>query len=791
MNPDLLAENQFRTKVFPAELDAIRQRRQNTGLPQPSQTKAEPSLHHDLFGLSLSGGGIRSASFALGVLQALAADGLLPRVDYLSTVSGGGLIGSTVSGLLNSPGTSAAPDRFPLGFDAGKIERPAVRYLRNHTRWLAPGGTLDGVRLPAILLRGMIDNFALLLPALMIAVLITEGLFVLAYRIGMDRVQKAPIIAAASFAAIALLQPILYRLFPERYDTWSGRDRYERVLTYFLFVAAAGLVLVPVFLIVQQAIDLDWDTVKQLYLMHRIRFWVTATVIIAIVAIAARYAFAKPDQLIGKISLLVVGLLGHAFVFGLYLVLTLVQVHSPVLDAALLSDLQNPSGTVTEPLARAIDAALNRTDDTVVGAAPPRVTRGDAIESASRGGYRWWVIHDTSGAYIVTEWRGTLRLVNTLFWDGNSDLIFFAIGVAGLLYAVFFANSNITSPHGFFRDRMSRAFLFAVWNGRIEQVDDLKLSALNGPGSTAPYHLLNVTLNLQGEPDADLGGRDADFFILSKQFSGSPTTGYCETTKLEARDRHLNVGTAMAISGAGVAPNEGTETIKPLTYMTALLNLRLDYWLANPRRVLDPSRWRRLRLAASVGPLYLLKEAFGLLDASGAFVNVSDGGHLENLALYELLRRRCRWIIAVDATEDPSMGCGCLMDALRYARIDLGIAIAIDVNDLHLQSGGAPPLSRAHWAIGDIDYGEGEIGHLVYVKASMTGDEPATVVDYRSGSPTFPQESSANQFFSEKQFEAYRALGEHITQHLVASKMTFPWPVPVHVDPDALREEFV
>jgi len=788
MNRDLLANTQFQTEVFRAELDAIRRRRQNAGLPPLGQPDVSgPTVEHNLTGLALSGGGIRSASFSLGVLQVLAADGLLPQVDYLSTVSGGGLIGSTVSSVLYESNTSAAADRFPLGFDAGKAERPAVRYLRNHTRWLAPGGTLDDIRLPAILLRGLIDNFALLLPLLMIGVLVTEASFVLAYRVGMIYVEPVPIVAVLVFAATALLQPVLYRWFPRRYDTWSARNRYETVLTIVLLVAAGVLFLVPMFLLVQQAIDLNWDKVKNFYKAYRLAFWGAATGVALLLAIAGRYAFNKPNELIGKISLLVIGTLGHAIVFGLYLLLTLIQVDSPVLSDALLEDLDG--GRVTPALATAINNALDGSDEA-------KVTEGAAIESDSRGGYSRWVITTASGPYILTQWRGTLRLVNTLMWDGERDWYFLAVGVAGLLYAMFFANSNVTSAHGFFRDRMSRAFLFTTRNGAIRHRDGLELSDLlsenKAPGSTAPYHLLNVTLNLQGARDADLGGRDADFFILAPRYSGSPTTGYCETEKLEAHDRHLNLGTAMAISGAGLSPNQGTATIKPLVYLTALLNLRLDYWLANPRYLINPSRMRRLRLAASVGPVYLLKEAWGLLDASGPFVNVSDGGHLENLGLYELLRRRCRWIIAVDASEDPAMECGCLMDALRYARIDLGITISVDVDDLHLQAGAAPPpLSRGHWATATIDYGGGQVGHLVYVKSSMTGDEPATIVDYRNGSPTFPQESSDNQFFSEKQFEAYRALGEHIAGRLLASKMPFDWPAPVHVDAAVLREEFV
>jgi hypothetical protein len=164
--------------------------------------------------------------------------------------------------------------------------------------------------------------------------------------------------------------------------------------------------------------------------------------------------------------------------------------------------------------------------------------------------------------------------------------------------------------------------------------------------------------------------------------------------------------------------------------------------------------------------VYLLKEAFWLLDGSSTFVNLSDGGQLENLGLYELLRRRCRSIVAVDASEDPSMTCPCLMDALRYARIDLGITVTIDVDSLARQSNG---FSSQHVAVGSIDYGGGEIGQLVYVKASMTGDESAEIRQYREMNRAFPQDPSSNQFFNESQFEAYRALGEHIGRELTAN----------------------
>ena len=68
--------------------------------------------------------------------------------------------------------------------------------------------------------------------------------------------------------------------------------------------------------------------------------------------------------------------------------------------------------------------------------------------------------------------------------------------------------------------------------------------------------------------------------------------------------------------------------------------------------------------------------------------------------------------------------------------------------------------------LGEIDYGDGHKGYLLYIKSSMTGNEPDYVLDYRQANKTFPHETTADQFFSEAQFEAYRRLGEHIGDDL-------------------------
>ena len=145
---------------------------------------------------------------------------------------------------------------------------------------------------------------------------------------------------------------------------------------------------------------------------------------------------------------------------------------------------------------------------------------------------------------------------------------------------------------------------------------------------------------------------------------------------------------------------------------------------------------------------------------------MSDGGHIENLGVYELLRRRCKFIIAVDGERDPEMKFGSLIKLMLYARIDLGIEIDIDLDSIRKNT---ESLSSAHGSIGTIKYADGETGHLLYIKSSLTGDEYEYTRKYKSENPDFPHESTAGQFFSEERFEAYRSLGFHIGDELFSN----------------------
>jgi hypothetical protein len=181
-------------------------------------------------------------------------------------------------------------------------------------------------------------------------------------------------------------------------------------------------------------------------------------------------------------------------------------------------------------------------------------------------------------------------------------------------------------------------------------------------------------------------------------------------------------------------------------------------------------RWR-------VRPGALVREILGKLDETSRWVNVSDGGHIENMGALELLRRRCRYIIVGDGEADPSHHFHGLATLVRTARIDLGVQIDINVDALRLRRNAR---CRQHWAVGEIRYPQEEKrGLLLYLKSSITGDEDAVIQQYRSDHPAFPHESTADQFFAEGQFEAYRSLGQHIGE----KALTYPGTADSDVDP--------
>ena len=391
-------------------------------------------------------------------------------------------------------------------------------------------------------------------------------------------------------------------------------------------------------------------------------------------------------------------------------------------------------------------------------------------------------------AMIIPSLIWYLYLRVTLALMPASVLTYVVLGGAwvGVSLAALMIDPNATSLHQLYRDRLSKAFLFdADPTHRVDGMDLAQIAPkLHEIDTTiCPYPIVNAALNLEGSAFANRRGRNADFFEFSPLFTGSEATGWIDSKTMHEREPKLDLGTAMAISGAAFSPNMGSSTIKPLVPTLALLNMRLGFWLRNPR-VAKEKRTPLVKLKERRCFL-LLKEIFSRIDETSETVYVTDGGNIENLGVHALLKRKCKLVIAVDVEADPGMTFGAYLRLQRYARIDLGVlldlpwqplrdrALALNERIAETQTTPTPASPGLHVAVGTIRYGATEEGLLVYVKASMTGDEADYILDYKSRNPDFPHEATGDQFFGEEQLEVYRALGFHIMRYHLDGRSSF------------------
>jgi hypothetical protein len=338
---------------------------------------------------------------------------------------------------------------------------------------------------------------------------------------------------------------------------------------------------------------------------------------------------------------------------------------------------------------------------------------------------------------------------------------------------------------------------------------------------TAPIHLINTALNVLATRNLAWQQRRAESFTFSPVSCGSWRLGYVPTGEYGG-SQGVSLGTAMAISGAAFNPNMGHHSSPLVTFLMTFFNARLGWWLPNPlwpalqrpkllqkstRKFLrwnEPLRQAEIRLArkfpshgeaSSVSHLInqdaerreqklkhgllrkcgpslalvpIINEALGNTDDTYKWIQLSDGGHFENLGLYEMVMRRCHSIIVVDCDADSDFHFEDLGNALRKIKIDLGVSIRFNRYPTGLPMSKDPGSAKVYCLEGTICYskasgGNDEVcpdGTLVYIKPVLTGGEPTDVCAYHSTHPEFPHESTANQFFNEAQFESYRSLGD-------------------------------
>jgi hypothetical protein len=310
------------------------------------------------------------------------------------------------------------------------------------------------------------------------------------------------------------------------------------------------------------------------------------------------------------------------------------------------------------------------------------------------------------------------------------------------------------------------------------------------PNTSKLLHILNLALNLTGGEKLQWQDRRAESFSVSPLHCGSYWLGYRRSFRYGGREG-ISLGAAVAISGAFVSPNMGFMMTSPVVrFLMALFNVRFGAWLGNPGpagdrpKVLErimtwPAKLLRGKIdhpfqlaSPTLSVLPFISEAFGDVDDKAAYVYLSDGGHFENLGLYEMVLRRCRFIVVSDASTDPDYSFQSLAMSVRQIRVDLGVPI--DIPELSVTNP-SQDMKNKYCAIGTIRYScvdrnptdatttdKDYDGVLIYIKPSLIGEEPRDVVNYWQDRQTFPQEVITDQWFSEAQFESYRALGSYI-----------------------------
>ena len=818
-------DEECRSSVFNNVIDELYSEENNAAWDE-WQTELDPQeesndpIRKGFIGLAFSGGGIRSATFNLGILQALNSLGIFKCVDYLSTVSGGGYIGSCVSALYASldketqeSGALKKHDDsqndknndqsnisvFPLEHIQGERESSVFRYLRNHANYLAPGGFTDALRIPAILLRGIVINFLVLLPYLLLASILTVWLMPTANHIaGTETINAFGLFELSSrfiltkyligFFIIAMaLFPLFWRLMRSKnpkknMSAWNRRERIGKFIGGY--IVATGIIafveLQPI--AIQFIHDAETDSFNSVD-MSMLTGGIGATF-----AMFANHLLPKITKLIGALSVYFIGAFGFATIWLVYLALCNAAVDWEIASHELVIDNANRFINDYERLQLIIIAAI-----CVVAGYQWLKGRVAFINFQSSVILVWTLVISGLAAFGYHYFVNEIPIAKLSTVDLKAEHLallanYSTVGFILWLYSLACVDVNFTSVHRFYRDKLSNAYIIGMKNNgnnkhdecrsKVIHTEGLKLSSLNS--YRAPYHLINTLLNLEKTTESHQNGRRGDFFIFSKKYIGGEITGYCKTKNMEAVSRHIDLATAMAISGAAAAPNAGKVTVKPLIFIMAMLNIRLNYWLVNPANINGKKPRFYNCVLTRVGPAYLFRELLGKPDAKHHFVDLSDGGHIENLGVYELLRRQCRLIIAGDGEADKQLTFQGLSEVIRMAQIDMGIKIDMQGLD-EIRRG------EQHHAIGTIHYGGGRIGKLIYLKSSLLGDnnlkatlskkqyttsperddnlmynDNAYIAHYKANNPDFPHQSTADQFFDEAQFECYRALGYQV-----------------------------
>ncbi|MCU1428939.1 MAG: hypothetical protein JWL83_2939 [Actinomycetia bacterium] len=687
-------------------------------------------------GICLSGGGVRSASVALGAMQTLRPQ--LEDARYLVSVSGGGY----TAGALQLALTNARDPRWPKtgtpvqdpaeAFMPGSVEED---WVRRHADYLADSPSTMLVALGVVARVLVLSVVFLFGPAIVLGLAIGR-LF-----------KRLPL---ADWRPSAL-------------HPWSKHLAYPEVHrgTWLALGCLAALALLAYFV--------------ALWHRSRAHIWRRVAEGFTLVALV--------------VAVIAVGL--PSLAFGAAWVLSKAHSGRAAIGGSVGTLLLSYAVTLRSLVSK------KKVKDTAGGGTSKR---GNLVAAVPAGALQLVLVIVTlvalAGAWLLL-FGGMIAIAD------QRDAVRTGLGCfAFLMVFGLFLDQTALSLHPFYRRQLARAFATRRVrrpDGRVvaEGYDFGEMTSLSRYAARLPRHgnvqtfpevIFAGTANLTGEQRAPLNGVP---YTFSADWVGGPDIGYVRTADLEQLPsnvkRDLTVEAAVAISGAAFASAMGRAG-RWYGTLLAVTGVRLGSWLPNPvfveewNTATQRDKWTLPGIPRVRRLPYLVREVFGVHQFSDRLLQVTDGGHYENLGLVELLRRRCTEIYCIDASGDTPPTAGTLEQALTIAYSELGVTIELHDDVWDLVPGSAGPLdpstvltslnarlSKQAVISATITYPpesglpeDQREGVLIFAKTLLTPEMDYSVLSYAARNGIFPRDSTGDQFFDDGKFCAYRALGREL-----------------------------
>jgi hypothetical protein len=773
-----------------------------------TEAAGEPWVHQcaeEFVGLALSGGGIRSATFNLGLLQGLHRLDLLRHIDYVATVSGGGYIGGFWSRWLRQHATNGQPPEKPLqapdepfpdevkasaknlSGDTRVFESAEVRHIREFSKFLVPRTGVFDTEMWGAVVAWLASLVPALVGALSVLGLSLVGWLMLTFYLACPNAGARTLFAFVLTTAVLFGMECWWRTAPTSSiepDSWK-RVAWRSLLAIGLVSVLAWIGLgdwpVGTYRRDGQTWVGQWRPVLSSYehwwglvgisgyeraLMFSPRLYEPSAIWILVAGVLLlfrfRGAFAPPTLgrrvRLSETDRTAMRLLGVSTLWALLATFWHIGINLRNFDLFY----QAVTGAAG---AGGLFALL-------------RNWIGQSLAKPQKAG--WW---DRLKPYIpqvlayLAVGLAWAALASALIMWGRDDWYQWylaAVAMATVALLLLLVDPAEFGLHAFYRDRICRAYLGAsrpIAKARPDRTqpdevlvdtvaDNRKTDFLDGDDVLLedllerPLHLVCCAANdLSGDHLATLS-RGAQSAVLSRYGIAIGPHWATQPT--------VQLGSALTASAAAFNSNMGTVSMEvgpAVSFLMSALNLRLGLWVAGPQAT-------RRAIPDRLLPGWLFyKEMFASTSADGPDVHLSDGAHFDNLGLYELVRRHCRYVIVSDCTADPEVAFDDFGNTARRIREDFGVEIAIDLDPLRP---GPDGRAQQHAVVGTIDYGWFDKGIIVYVKPTLTGDEPPDTRQYKTRNATFPHESTGDQFYDEAQWESYRRLGVHSAREVFA-----------------------